>query len=241
VFLAACEPAPTAKPSATPSHPIRHTPAPLAHRDKPAVHRDAVVTLSATQPIREVQAGPGGISLTIDDGPGPVYTPQVLELLASYHVTAAFAMVGRNVAAYPSLARQVADAGHMIVNHTWQHPNLRLLAPPAIRDQIDRTTGAIHAAAGVTPRMFRAPFGAWSPVIIRLGEQAGMAPLGWSVDPRDWSRPGAGAIIRNIMANTKAGSIILEHDGGGDRSQTVAALKVIIPRLLDRGFSFFPP
>lgn len=89
--------------------------------------------------------------------------------------------------------------------------------------------------------MFRAPYGAWSPTVLRWCEQTRMAPLDWSVDPRDWSRPGAGAIIRNILRNTRSGSIILEYDGGGNRSQTVAALRAVLPRLLGAGFRFTTP
>jgi peptidoglycan/xylan/chitin deacetylase (PgdA/CDA1 family) len=92
--------------------------------------------------------------------------------------------------------------------------------PPAavVADQIRRATGAIHKATGKVPALFRAPYGAWSPVVLRECAQAGMSPLDWSVDPRDWSRPGVAAIVRNIMRNTRTGSIILEHDGGGDRA-----------------------
>jgi peptidoglycan/xylan/chitin deacetylase (PgdA/CDA1 family) len=89
--------------------------------------------------------------------------------------------------------------------------------------------------------MFRAPYGAWSPTVIQRCEQLGMRPLDWSVDPRDWARPGVPAIIDNIMDNTRTGSIILEHDGGGDRSQTVAALTIVLPRLLEAGFRFRTP
>ena len=85
--------------------------------------------------------------------------------------------------------------------------------------------------------MFRAPYGAWSPIVLRWCEQIRVTPLDWSVDPRDWSRPGVAAIIDN----TRTGSIILEHDGGGNRSETVAALGIVLPRLLDRGFHFRTP
>jgi peptidoglycan-N-acetylglucosamine deacetylase len=109
------------------------------------------------------------------------------------------------------------------------------------RAEISRATDAIHTAVGVRPGMFRAPYGAWSRATLDYCASAGLMPLDWSVDPRDWSRPGVHAIVRNIMRNTRTGSIILEHDGGGDRAQTVAALKVVIPRLLDEGYRFQTP
>ena len=89
--------------------------------------------------------------------------------------------------------------------------------------------------------MFRAPYGAWSPDVLAQCRQLGLTPLDWSVDPRDWSRPGVSAIVANIMRNTRTGSIILEHDGGGNRSQTVAALTYVLPRLLAQGFRFGTP
>jgi peptidoglycan-N-acetylglucosamine deacetylase len=192
-------------------------------------------------PMYRVDDGRMGIALTIDDGPSPVYTPQILRLMDKYQVTATFSMVGFEVDAHPAMAREVAAAGHMIANHTWSHVNLAALPPVAIADQIDRATGAIHTVTGRVPTLFRAPYGAWSPTVLQHCEQDGMTPLDWSVDPRDWSRPGVAFIVGNIMRNTKTGSIILEHDGGGNRSQTVAALTIVLPRLLAAGYHFTTP
>jgi peptidoglycan/xylan/chitin deacetylase (PgdA/CDA1 family) len=185
--------------------------------------------------------GPKVIALTIDDGPSPVYTPQILRLLDRYQVTATFSMVGLQVAAHPAMAREVAAAGHKIINHTWSHLDLAYQPPVVIADQMNRATAAIHKATGRSPAMFRAPYGAWSPAILQQCAQTGMAPLGWSVDPRDWSRPGVPFIVGDIMHNIRTGSIILEHDGGGNRSQTVAALKIVLPRLLAEGYHFTTP
>jgi len=188
-----------------------------------------------------IHDGHGAIALTIDDGPSPVYTPQVLRLLQRYGITASFSMIGINVGAYPGVARAVADAGHMIVNHTQTHRDLAFMPPAKVADEMDYATEAIHRATGRVPGMFRAPYGAWSPTVLQRCHDTGMTPLDWSVDPRDWARPGVTAIIRNIMQNTGTGSIILEHDGGGNRSQTVAALRVVLPRLLDAGYHFRTP
>ena len=89
--------------------------------------------------------------------------------------------------------------------------------------------------------MFRAPYGAWSRPVLKYCQTEGLTPLDWSVDPRDWARPGVSKIVRTITETTRTGSIILEHDGGGDRAQTVAALKIAIPRLLDQGYHFAIP
>jgi peptidoglycan-N-acetylglucosamine deacetylase len=192
-------------------------------------------------PMEHIREGRKRIALTIDDGPSPEYTPQVLRLLERYRVTATFSMVGLEAVAYPGLVREVAAAGHTIANHTWSHANLAYLSPALIADQGDRASGAIHTATGHVPSLFRAPYGAWSPAVLQYCARTGMTPLDWSVDPRDWSRPGISAIVRNIMGNTRTGSIILEHDGGGNRSQTVAALKIVLPRLLDAGYHFAVP
>ena len=110
-----------------------------------------------------------------------------------------------------------------------------------MHSELARASDAIHAATGVHPALFRAPYGAWSPAVIRQCEQMSMVPLDWSVDPRDWAQPGARAIAANIRDNTRPGSIILEHDGGGNRSQTIAALRIVLPRLLHEGYHFHTP
>jgi peptidoglycan-N-acetylglucosamine deacetylase len=189
-------------------------------------------------PVYYVDDGPKVIALTIDDGPSPIYTPQILQILEKYHVTASFSMVGENVTYYPGVARDVADAGHLIVNHTWDHANLTALTESQTRAEIGNATDAIHHAVGRTPTIFRAPYGAWSRTTLEYCATEHLTPLDWSVDPRDWARPGVSKIVSNILQNTATGSIILEHDGGGDRSETVAALKIAIPRLLDAGYHF---
>jgi peptidoglycan/xylan/chitin deacetylase (PgdA/CDA1 family) len=193
------------------------------------------------EPMYTVEDGPKVVALTIDDGPSPVYTPQILRILRQYGIIASFAMIGQSAAAFPGVAREVAAAGHVIVNHTWNHYNLGHMPTWAVHDEISRATDAIHAATGEWPTMFRAPYGIWAPAVFSYCAQAGLTPLAWSVDPRDWSRPGVRTIVCDILSNTRTGSIILEHDGGGNRSETVAALKIWLPRLLDAGYQFTTP
>jgi peptidoglycan/xylan/chitin deacetylase (PgdA/CDA1 family) len=211
-------------------HPTAH---PHPHDTPPATDGPA-----PAKPVFYVADGPKAIALTIDDGPSPIYTPQILQILDKYHVTASFSMVGENVTYYPSVARDVAEAGHLIVNHTWDHANLSRLTESQTRAEIGNATDAIHDAVGRTPTIFRAPYGAWSRTTLEYCASEHLMPLDWSVDPRDWARPGVSKIVANIMKNTATGSIILEHDGGGNRSETVAALKIAIPRLLDAGYHF---
>ena len=204
-------------------------------------------------PARGVVQRPGGpqhylpcsgtsVALTIDDGPDPRWTPQILALLARYRITATFCMIGRHAAAYPQLVKAVANAGHQLANHTFTHPLLLTrLTPPQLSDEINRASDAIAAAVGHRPAIFRAPGGRWSPAVLAACAQAGLRPLDWSVDPRDWSRPGVPHIVDVILTNTRPGSIILDHDGGGDRQQTIDALTIALPRLLDAGYRFTQP
>jgi peptidoglycan-N-acetylglucosamine deacetylase len=190
------------------------------------------------QPMYYIDDGPKTIALTIDDGPDSIYTPQVLKLLQKYKVTATFSMIGSQVAADPALAREVAAAGHKVVNHTWTHANLPPLTATELRTQMEKAQDVIESAIRGKLTMFRAPYGAWSTAVLERCQQMNLTPLDWSVDPQDWARPGVSKIVSNIMKNTKTGSIILEHDGGGNRSQTVAALGIVIPELLDAGYRF---
>jgi peptidoglycan-N-acetylglucosamine deacetylase len=223
---------------AAPARPHRPRRA-AAARHRPRAEPDPRYPLD--RPLYYIDSDSKSIALTIDDGPDPVYTPQVLRLLRRYHVTATFSMIGVHVAAFPHLARDVSEAGHKIANHTWTHADLVGLPVHRVHDEVTRASHAIHAATGVQPGLFRAPYGAWSPAVIRECERTGMIPVDWSVDPRDWSMPGVREIVRNIMRNTRPGSIILEHDGGGNRSETVAALRIVLPRLLDDGYHFATP
>jgi peptidoglycan/xylan/chitin deacetylase (PgdA/CDA1 family) len=230
-------------PEAPASHPAATHPAATEPASSPPAEPGTSAPAGAVpaQPMYYIDDGPKVIALTIDDGPSPVYTPQVLPLLQRYGVTATFSMIGESVAADPGLAREVAAAGHQIVNHTWTHADLTRLRPGAVNSQLTRASDMIATATGRRPAMFRAPYGAWSPVVLERCEQLKLAPLDWSVDPRDWARPGVRSIVSTIMRTTRSGSIILEHDGGGDRSQTVAALTIALPQLLDAGYRFRTP
>ncbi|PZS38228.1 MAG: hypothetical protein DLM62_14900 [Pseudonocardiales bacterium] len=208
----------------------------LITRRHPVAHHRPAYPMD--RPLYYIHDDSRAIALTIDDGPDPMYTPQILRLLHQYRVTATFSMIGLHVAAYPHLARAVAEDGHHIANHTWTHSNLVHRPVHRIHTELAWTSHAIHSATGVHPQLFRAPYGAWSATVIKQCERMRMVPMDWSVDPRDWARPGVRSIVRNIMHNTRPGSIILEHDGGGNRAQTVEALSIVLPRLLREGYHF---
>jgi peptidoglycan-N-acetylglucosamine deacetylase len=184
-------------------------------------------------------AGAKAIALTLDDGPDPRWTPPLLALLGRYQISATFSVVGAQAVRYPELVRAIAAEGHTLSNHTYTHPDLAKLPRDQVRAQIEQASEAIaRASGGPAPHLFRAPYGAWSPDIFALCAQMGLHPVDWSVDPRDWSRPGVSRISKIILSKTRPGSIILEHDGGGDRAQTVAALRDVLPRLKAAGYHF---
>ena len=194
------------------------------------------------EPEHYVHDGTMGIALTIDDGPDPRYTAQILSLLAEHRITATFCMIGQSAQRFPQLVRDVHAHGHHIANHTWTHPDLARLSPIAVEQEMLRAEDAIvTATGGYRPTLFRAPFGAWSTATLATCTKMRLRPLDWSVDPKDWSRPGTNRIVDTVLRTTRPGSIILEHDGGGDRSQTLAALRVFLPRLLDQGYHFVTP
>ena len=178
------------------------------------------------------------IMLTIDDGPHAEWTPKYLRLLAKYDVHATFCMIGRQIHPLRHIVHDVAARGHAIANHTWNHDEALTYGSAAhIRSEIHRTSVAIHRAAGVWPTQFRAPGGVWGPPLFDELVRQRLMPLGWDIDPADWSRPGTAA-IESAMLRARTHDIILCHDGGGDRSETYRALKRVIPTLLHRGHTF---
>jgi peptidoglycan-N-acetylglucosamine deacetylase len=216
-----------------PRQPVQHVtlpPATVPLRSRPAYD---VHDLLPDAPSR-------AIALTIDDGPDPEWTPKVLRLLDKHQVHATFCVVGVHVAAYPGLVRDIHRAGHAIVNHTWSHPlPFAALPEKQIVAQITQNSRAIEAAAGVTPQLFRAPGGEWSPFVYRAIAAYGLLPLDWDVDPADWAMPGTKKIVRR-MRRAHRDDIVLCHDGGGNRHETVAALAKVIPSWKRRKLEMVP-
>jgi peptidoglycan-N-acetylglucosamine deacetylase len=178
------------------------------------------------------------VALTFDDGPNPPYTGQILGILARYQVPATFFCVGLQASAHPAELARMAAAGHGLGNHTWSHPFLPDLSRAQLTEQLDRTDEAVARAAGGRPGLFRPPYGSRSPDVLRWLGERGTPIVLWDVDTSDWARPGAAVIAGRVLMQARPGTIILMHDGGGDRSQTVAALPLVIEGLLDRGYRF---
>ncbi|BFU46576.1 transglycosylase domain-containing protein [Krasilnikovia sp. MM14-A1004] len=180
------------------------------------------------------------LALTFDDGPSPD-TPRILDRLAKYHIRAVFCVVGENVAQYPGIVRRIVAEGHLLCNHSTHHDALGKLPPDKVAEDIAATDAALAAAVpGETVTYFRAPFGDWG-VSAKVGAQLGHTPLGWLVDPDDWKLPGADVIASRIEQQLTERAVVLVHDGGGDRAQTVEALTGLIPKLLGQGWTFDLP
>jgi peptidoglycan-N-acetylglucosamine deacetylase len=177
------------------------------------------------------------VSLTFDDGPDPQWTPQVLDLLREHGAVATFCVVGDQVRKHGELLRDVVDAGMRLCDHTRTHPaDLTLTPVLQQRSEIIGARSDITAAVDAPVAYFRAPGGHWSPEVLQLAAENQMQPLGWSVDLRDWEQPGVPAILSNLERNVHPGAVVLMHDGGGNRQQTVDALAVMLPWLADQGY-----
>ncbi|HYR57482.1 MAG TPA: glycosyltransferase, partial [Chthoniobacteraceae bacterium] len=198
-----------------------------------------------TYPIlyHEGAGGPHDVAITFDDGPDPRWTPRVLDVLRSRGVKAAFFLVGRNCEANPGLVARILREGHEIGNHTFSHSNLATMSPELMRLELNATQRLIESITGRSTTLFRPPYNADSnPTSI-----AELAPLKFAqeeldytvvlerIDPQDWARPGADTIVQRVKEQRPEGSIVLLHDAGGDRAQTVEALPRIIDYLHARG------
>lgn len=178
------------------------------------------------------------IALTFDDGPDPTWTPAVLDVLAAYKVRATFFVTGRNSSRYPHLIRRIRAGGHTVQNHSWNHENLARLAPHKQWASLRDTIRALRAQGVATPAWFRPPYGAFTPTTVRLALALGMKTMIWNNDPADYRRPPAKTLVQRVVAQARPGGIILMHDAGGDRAQTVASLPGIIQTLTKRGYRF---
>ncbi|MBG6087314.1 polysaccharide deacetylase family protein [Actinomadura viridis] len=171
------------------------------------------------------------VALTFDDGPGD-HTARVLDSLRGVGARATFFMLGQNVASYPDVVRRMAFEGHELANHTWSHPVLTELSPAAVRAQVARTQQAIKEASGVTPTMFRPPYGATD---ARVGRAVGMPQILWSLDSMDWRYRSAKRNADIGVRKTKPGGVVLFHD---IHKTTASAVPRILAGLKERGFTF---
>jgi cellulose synthase/poly-beta-1,6-N-acetylglucosamine synthase-like glycosyltransferase/peptidoglycan/xylan/chitin deacetylase (PgdA/CDA1 family) len=183
-----------------------------------------------------------GVALTFDDGPDPEWTPQILAILRKYHVPATFFLIGRQAEQYPDLVRQIVADGHTIGNHTFFHPNLATSTSEEINLELNSTQRLLESITGFSTILFRPPYIADSRPsrpeemnALLQAQKLGYVTLAHDIDPRDYELPGADAILERVREDRSTGNVILLHDAGGDRSQTVAALPRILDYLKERG------
>ncbi|MGW4231900.1 polysaccharide deacetylase family protein [Streptomyces sp. NPDC004980] len=195
-----------------------------------------------TRPFEEMpELGADAMVLSFDDGPDPRYTPDILATLRRYGVRAMFFVCGEMAADNQDLLREMADDGHVVGNHSWSHPLIPKLSRSGIRDELGSTSEVIEKTLGSPPLWYRAPYGAWNRNSFEIGAEMGMEPMAWTVDTLDWTTPGTATIVRRVERGAAPGVVVLSHDAGGNRSQSVAALRRYLPALIADGYNLTVP
>jgi len=197
---------------------------------------DPVTAVLAYTPfVKGGSTGVRDVALTFDDGPGP-YTPGVLSVLERYHTPATFFAIGAMERYFSaSTARELRD-GDVVGDHTETHPEMALLSAHAQHEELFEQIARIELLGGPRPRLFRPPYGSFNATTMRELHSLHLLMVLWSVDTGDYLKPGVPVIVERALAGAHPGAIILMHDAGGDRSQTIAALPTIIADLRARGF-----
>ncbi|HUH55201.1 MAG TPA: glycosyltransferase, partial [Rhodanobacter sp.] len=220
-------------------------------KDDGSIDDESYASLPSSYVIQRAGTLPRKIALTFDDGPDPEWTPQILDILKARHVPATFFIIGENAEMSPKLVQREVAEGHDVGNHTFTHPNLGESPAGIVSLELNATQRLFEALTGHSMRLFRAPyFGDAEPttadelVPIQIAQKMGYLSVGLHVDAEDWQRPGVDAIVKNVVAGIETtnvdrkGQVVLLHDGGGERSQTVAALPRIIDGLRAQGYQF---
>jgi peptidoglycan/xylan/chitin deacetylase (PgdA/CDA1 family) len=199
--------------------------------DVPSNFQGIVISEAKLPPEKKV------IALTFDDGPWPNTTAKVLDILKKNRIKSTFFVVGQNVKNYPDLTKQIVADGHIIANHTWHHWYHQMNAQAAAYE-VANTTDIIYQTTGVRTSLFRPPGGIMNNGVAAYAKNNKYAVIMWSADSMDYSRPAVPRLMNNIFREAKPGGIVLMHDGGGDRSNTVKALPEIISRFRKQGYEF---
>ena len=178
------------------------------------------------------------IALTFDDGPHRKYTSEILDILAKYDARATFFIVGENAEKNPNIVSRMNEEGHELAIHTYTHP-LRSSVPNLLKE-IRQTHETIYGISGFSPTLFRPVEGRYTDELIDAVVKEGYKVVMWSwhMDTLDWKNPGVNKIVDIVLKGTKPGNVVLFHDGGGNREQTVKAMKKILPELEKQGYKF---
>ena len=186
------------------------------------------------------QTGPV-VALTFDDGPDPRFTPQILAILAAAGIRATFCVVGYSARAFPDLIQAEHTAGHLLCDHTESHPRLDRIPTAQIDGQIASLASYLQQSTGQAPTFMRAPYGVTTPDVVAAAHRQHLRILGWNDNSTDYNRPDPTTITARVLAGLAPGGVVLMHDGGGDRTNTVSALPSIIAGIQARGYTFGQP
>ena len=178
------------------------------------------------------------IALTFDDGPNPLYTEQILRLLRIYQAKATFFVLGKELIKHPRIGQKILQQGSEIGNHGYRHLNLRAVNTQTAIQDMQKGSATIEKITGQLAKFFRPPFGNYTPKVLAAAIGSGETLTLWTMnkDTRDWANPGVSTIASIALHQTKPGDILLFHDGGGNRLQTIEALALILPRLKAEGY-----
>ncbi len=173
------------------------------------------------------------VALTFDDGPHPVHTPVLLDILAQYRVRATFYVIGQNARRYPEILRRMVVEGHEIGNHTWTHPVLSRMSDGPVLTEIDRTQEVVWQTVGAVPVTMRPPYGAFSHRQMQMmHDRRNIPTVVWSVDPEDWRRPGVSVVAQRMIRGARPGAVILAHD---IHAPTIRAVPAALDGILAQG------
>lgn len=183
------------------------------------------------------------VALSFDDGPNEPFTSQIADYLATQRITGTFFQVGRCVERFPEVSRRLLSQGHVLGNHSYSHAFLRCLTPTLQRSEVLRTQEVLVRVTGQRPALYRPPWLLRTPALLRTLTQNGLRPVsGTFCHPWEVVQPDARRIANRVLAQARSGSIIIFHDGfnarGGDRSQTAAAVPLVVAALRERGYTF---
>ncbi len=212
---------------------------PLVTGVPPSVAAPALVHPSTINAAAAPQPAPV-VYLTFDDGPHPVYTPQILEVLAKHRARSTFFVVGSMVQNWPQTARQIVEAGHSIQLHSWRHANLTKFTREEFTADTTRSQAALEEVVNRRATCMRPPFGAVNSRLIEWAEEVNLKTVMWSNTGADWLDLTSEQIARRVVNGVQPGSVVLLHDGGGNRSRTVSALEIILEELTEAGYRFRP-
>lgn len=191
-----------------------------------------------SKPSVQTAADPGTVALTFDDGPSPVYTPEVLAILKKYNVKATFFVVGENAKKYPELVKEIHNQGHVVASHSYSHPLLTKLSDKQLQHEITAPQTIVVDIIGIKPKCLRYPFGMSNEHVRAAIRAQGITPVSMGFNSFDYENRGTQKLIDWVLKNAHSKQVILLHDGYQRKEQTVAALPYIIEGIKKKGLGF---